>query len=449
MKKEKFEIHKKNFVGLNKNSKLFSIISILSFFSMIFTIIFLLIFLFKPYSFHGYNIDEYSNDYCQNKTNEYYDLICTNKYYKFNLKKSKFIWILTDGTSSNQINLLSNYEKYKIASSFLVLGDDITYKHTNELHQTLITGKHNRNIVGKEINIDNIIKQLVKAGYKINYRGWGLPIPDIVGDKKNGINENKIFNKKFIDNKHEITAFNSFCNITNPFPFINLTYDKYQNPTLNNVFDNDLLNKMKDIINNKSLYLYKKETRLELYEELDEFFKINQLDLFNINISECLRKSFDWNRNENISILYYTTEIDHFNHVFGKTHIFNVLQMYITEKMIEKLIEWIDMNDDYALLVSSDHGGQEFFGEDALRNHGEDIRGNEAIFLIYTKELKDHYDKLKIKERYIHMTDENEIIAQILLNINIPIYSRGFPFKLINNDINSFIALKMKEIQLI
>ena len=230
---------------------------------------------------------------------------------------------------------------------------------------------------------------------------------------------------------------------------MNLIYDKYQNPTLNNVFDNDLLNKMKDIINNKSLYLYKKETRLELYEELDEFFKINQLDLFNINISECLRKSFDWNRNENISILYYTTEIDHFNHVFGKTHIFNVLQMYITEKMIEKLIEWIDMNDDYALLVSSDHGGQEFFGEDALRNHGEDIRGNEAIFLIYTKELKDHYDKLKIKERYIHMTDENEIIAQILLNINIPIYSRGFPFKLINNDINAFISLKMKEIQLI
>ena len=126
----------------------------------------------------------------------------------FNFKKSKFIWILTDGTSSNQINLLSNNEK--IVSSYLFLGDDITYKHTNELHQTLITGKQNRNILGKEINFDNIIKQLVKAGYKINYRGWGLPIPDIVGDKKNGINENKIFNEKFIDNNHEKTAFNSF-----------------------------------------------------------------------------------------------------------------------------------------------------------------------------------------------------------------------------------------------
>ena len=54
-----------------------------------------------------------------------------------------------------------------------------------------------------------------------------------------------------------------------------------------------------------------------------------------------------------------------------------------------------------------------------------------------------------MRERYIHITDEGEIIAQILSNINIPIYSRGFPLKLIKDDINSFISLKMKEIQLI
>ena len=54
--------------------------------------------------------------------------------------------------------------------------------------------------------------------------------------------------------------------------------------------------------------------------------------------------------------------------------------MYITEKMIEKLIESIDMNDDYVLIVSSDHGGQEFFGEDALRNHGEDIKEMKQYF---------------------------------------------------------------------
>lgn len=272
MKKGPVKFEQINTINLSKHSNFFIII-ILSFFSVIFTIIFLLIFLFKPNSFHGHNIDEYSNDYCQNKTNEYYYLLCTNKYYRFNFKKSKFIWILTDGTSFDQINLLSNYDKYKIGSFFLVEGDDITYKHTNELHQTLITGKHNRNIIGKEINFDNIIKQLVTAEYKINYRGWGLPFPDIVGDKKKGINENKIFNKKFIDDKHEITAFNSFCNITNPFPFMDLTYDKYQNSNPNNIVNDDLLNKIKELIKKKPLYLNDKETRLKLYEELDKLFR--------------------------------------------------------------------------------------------------------------------------------------------------------------------------------
>ena len=239
----------------NKYLTLFIIFSCLSFFAIIFTLIFLIVFRLVPYSFHGHNIDEFTNDYCQNKTNQYYDLLCTNKYYKYNFKKSKFIWILTDGTASDQLSLLSNHEKYKITSSFLVEGNDVTYKHTNEIHEALITGRINRNYEGKEINFDNIMKQLVNAGYKINYRGWGLPIPDIVGDKEKGINENKIFNKKFIDNDNEITAFSSFCNITNPFPFLKLSYDKYQTPTPNNVVSGELLEKIKQIINNKDTYL--------------------------------------------------------------------------------------------------------------------------------------------------------------------------------------------------
>ena len=228
-KKEEQKEEKKN---TKKNSNqydiFFVIMSILNFFIVILTIIFLLIFLFLPNSFQGNNIDEYNNDFCQNKLNENYDLLCTNKYYKNNYKKSKFIWIFTDGTASDQLTILNNYEKYKISSKFLVKGDDITYKHTNELHQALLSGKHNRNILGKEINFDHVIKQLKNAGYKINYRGWSLPIPDIIGET-NGKNENKFFYKQFIDDDHEITAFSSFCNLTNPFPFLELKYDKHQN----------------------------------------------------------------------------------------------------------------------------------------------------------------------------------------------------------------------------
>ena len=58
------------------------------------------------------------------------------------------------------MNLLSNFENYKISSLFLVKGDDIVYKHTNELHQILITGKHTRNIVWKEINFVHIKKKI-------------------------------------------------------------------------------------------------------------------------------------------------------------------------------------------------------------------------------------------------------------------------------------------------
>ena len=203
------------------------------------------------------------------------------------------------------------------------------------------------------------------------------------------------------------------------------------------------------MINKKSERLYDKESKLKLYEELDELFEENQIDLFSVNINACLNKSFDWNENENISILYYTTELDHFNHLMGKSFIYDVLQMYITEKMIEKIIEWINIHDDYALIITSDHGGQEFYTEDSMRNHGEDFPGNEAIFIIYTKDLKDHYEELKMRERYIHINDESDIIPQILLDINIPINSQGFPKKLINDDINELISLKMKEIQLI
>ena len=427
----------------------FLIFSIINFFVLIFSFILFLVFFFSPNSLQGNNINEFSNDYCNDTKNEYYDFLCTNKYYKNKIKKSKFIWILTDGTAADETLLLTNYEKYKITTSFLVNGDDMTYKHTNEMYETLITGKHNRNFIGKEIGYDNIIQQLVNSGYKINYRGWDLPIPRIVGDTKNGKKENKIFNKKYIDDNHEILAFSSFCNITNPFPFIKVSYDDYQNPTPNNNVDDDLLEKIKIIINAFGNHIYSKENKLQLYDKLDKLFKKYPIDLFTISIDDCLKKSFDWNEKDNISILFYTTEVDHYNHLFGRNHIYTVLQMYITEKMIERIMEWIDNHDDYALIVTADHGGQAFYGEDSLRNHGEDYDGNEAIFFIYTKELKDNYDTLKMRERHIYMTEESTIIPQILLNISIPINSRGFPQQIIDDDINNFISLKMKEIQLI
>ena len=435
--------------NIKYNNKIFIILMILNFtVSYTFLEILIDICFGPPNLFHEYSINEYYNDYCENRSNEYYDFLCTNKYYKYNLKKSKFIWILTDGTASNQLLEIYNNEKYKIAS-FYVEVDDVTYKHTNELYSTLITGKHNRNYNGLAVEGDHIIQQMANAGYKINLRGWDSPMADLTGDRENGINDGKFYHKRFIFNEHEITAFNTFCNITNPFPFLQVSFDRYRYPIPNEVVNDDLLNKIKNIISKKKEILDDKKSRLELYNELDKLFEDNPINLFSKNINDCLKKSFGWEEKENISIIYYTTELDHSNHLFSKYHVNTVLQCYITEKMIIRLMEWIDNHEDYALIVTSDHGGQEFYGQDGIKNHGVDSPGNEAIFFVYTKEIKDHYDELKIKEPYIHMEDENEMIAQILTGINIPFSSRGFPHRLINDDINFFIALKRKEIQLI
>ena len=94
-----------------------------------------------------------------------------------------------------------------------------------------------------------------------------LPLPRIIGDIKDGIKENKIFYKKFIDNDEEIIAFSPFCNITNPFPFIKLSYGKYQNPIPNKEIEDFLLNKIKGIINNYKSHLFNKETKLLLYND--------------------------------------------------------------------------------------------------------------------------------------------------------------------------------------
>ena len=439
-------INKRKSITINQY---FSFVSFLNFIAIIFTLIFLFYLTYHSNSFKGNNIDEYSNNYCQNKSNEYYEFLCTTKYYKYNIKKSKFIWIFTDGTAIDQLNILNNFDKYKLASPILISGDEVTYKLTDEMHETLITGKHNKNYKGNEVQGDNIFKQLANAGYKINFRGWSRPVADLVGDKKGGQNENKIFNKKFIDNEHEEIAFSSFCNITNPFPFIKSRYIDYQDSKSDKELNPIIIQKLQNLIESKKKFLFDNLSKTELYEELDEIFSDNNIDLFSLDINDCLKKSFEWDDKENISVVYYTTEVDEFNHRNGKAHIQTILHVYITEKMIEQIIKWIDQHEDYALIITSDHGGQIFFGEETMRQHGIDFPGNEAILFIYTKELKEHYDELKMQKRIIHMFDANEIISQILLNINIPLNSKGFPINLFNDSMNHFIALKAKEIQLI
>lgn len=446
----KKEIHKSKF-DCNTNTLLFLLILFLNILLISFSTVFIIYLFLTPHILQGRNIDGYSNNYCQkNRNGTYYNLICTNKYFKHEYKKKKFIWIMTDGTAYDQLVELHKLHKYRITTSFKVLGKN--FKLTNELHQAIIVGKRNRNYFGANIDIDNILQQAINSNYKLNYRGWTYPMAGIIGENKGGLKENDFFYKKFIDDGKEFLNFHSFCNFTNPFPFLKLYFDTYQESDhLKRAYFN-YSNKIKDLMHistNNNYHLKKNISQDIFFEELDNFFIEHPIDLFNVNITNCLEKSFEWNPNENISILYYTTVLDHFNHLFGKKHGYTIMNTYLTEKMIFHLMKWIDKNSDYALIITTDHGGQEFYGEDFLRNHGEDSPGNEGIFYIYTKELKDFYDELNVKEKYIDIVDESAIIPQILYDINIPIYSEGIPYSIINDNIIAYSALKSKEIQLI
>ena len=69
--------------------------------------------LMNPNVFQGRNIDEYFNNYCQkNQNGTYYDLVCTNKYFKYEYKKKKFIWVMTDGTAYDELVELHKLHKY-------------------------------------------------------------------------------------------------------------------------------------------------------------------------------------------------------------------------------------------------------------------------------------------------------------------------------------------------
>ena len=396
-----------------------------------------------PYLLRGKNVNKYSNDYCQNENNLHYDLLCNNTY--FNYKKSKFIWITIDGTATDQLIELHNLEKYKITTSFLNLGK--YNKYTSMLYEAMMTGKLNKNMIGKEIEYDNFIKQLIEANYKISFIGWKEPIISLAGDDLS----NKFY-KTSIDDDHEILAFNSFCNMTNMFPFLYEDFVDYQKTEPNNKIDSVLEKKIIDLIDkirDDDYYLLKNISKNNFFEELDEIFSEVPNILFDLNITNCLIKNFKWNNEDNISIIYYSSELDTFNHNYGKNHIYSLLNSYIVEKMVINIMKWIDEHPDYALIFNSDHGGQHFYGEDTIRNHGEDFPGNEGVFYIYTNEFKNNYKNLKMSERYISIIDESALMPEILINVNIPLESKGIPFPLINDEIFAYSSLKRKEIQLI
>ena len=362
----------------------------------------------------GNNIDEYTNDYCQLNPSS---LICKNKY-----KKNKFIWIFVDGNAYDQLVLLSNKNKYKIPIIFRGKGKG--YKHTSQLFSEMFSGVPSRNMKYNKLKTDQIFTQLNKANYTMNFLGMSEPVNHLCGK------ENKYFENKRILKGHEKCSFCDFCNVTYPYE------------------DDWCLNYYESVIN-RDKRLLPNITKEKIYLDLDKHFKKDNKDILeSINLNECFQKAFyEFSGKE--SLVYYNTEIDKYNHLLTKEHIKTIGEEYVTENWLIKIMKWIDEHPDYALIVNSDHGGQRFYGEDDINNHGLDIDGNEAILFIYTKEFKDNYDKLKLDNIFYTKVDPSSIISQIMENVNIPLQSEGLAYPIANDPLLRYTAYKPKEVQLI
>ena len=388
---------------------------------LIAVIVFVLLLLIIEYNYIYLNFEEYNlnyieNDYCK----KYFEdlttiekLSCDNKY-----KKSKFIWIAFDGLAYDLLYDLKNKDKYKLLNFFKVIQKGL--KITGPIHETQITGKYSVNQKYKTIKKDNIFTQMNKNDQFIDYHGFNYPY-ELYFRKR------PTFKNVYIEEDFEDYSLKNFCDF---------------NLSLNDNEPNNYLNKLIE----KPGHLKNKNDLDNIYKYFDNYIS----NKVNFDFNECF-ENLDFFIN-NKSFLYYSDNIDHTNHLYFKYHKNNIKNIYALEKFIKELFIWIDNNSDYALIISSDHGGAEVPIEEYFYNHGNYKENNSAIFLIYTKEFKDKYDEWvdnKNNNKKIHLSDISSTLAQILKGVNIPIQSEGIPEFLGNDEILRVSAVKSKEFQLI
>ena len=374
-------------------------------------VIFSILFVLNQDLFKGYSMDGFRNDFCQKNST---DIICNNKY-----KKDKLFYILIDGLAYDQLYELRKKDKYNITRIFRGVTSD--YKQSAVNFEIIFGGKVNRNFIGKRIKEDNIFLNMVKLGKKFSFRGIQLVVYSLAGN----------FFDKYKITPTEIDSMDTMCDSW-------IKMDGWTKKFLNDISD--------DYGNFKKGY-----NKEYLYQELDKHFS-KELEILNERgendfITKCLVKNYKYTGEE--SILYYGNKIDHINHNFFKENINVIFQMYITEKLIIRCINWCWDHPDYAFFFVSDHGGQKFYGEDNIINHGNNTVGNEAAFFAWSRELSENYEKLKLDDKIVSLFDLSTLVPQLMKGGSIPLESLGTPSPLANDTIFSISSIKAKSQQLL
>ena len=366
------------------------------------------------------SLDFETNDYCQridllsdNKLDKY---VCDNKF-----KKEKVIVLFIDSLPYDVLLDLHNFTKSKLPNFFRVEG--IEYKQSGALFETILAGKFSRNYpASNEMKMDNIQKQFINAKMEVFYNVKDFPIYGL-------INKTLINQKLFKLYPGEISPLYSFCDIHIKPVYI------FGQQTLNN-FSDETGYYFKEGLNQKILYS-------KADEKLNKHFKKirNQID-------NCL-KMIDLS-----SYVFFTDALDHINHCSQRKSPRAAFAVYFVERIVLELINWInEEHPEYALVLASDHGGQTYYGEDTICNHGCNHLGNEGVFFVYTKELGENYDKYNINYKngevpIVSLNDFVCVLSTVLKNFNFPLETTCTPRYIGNDKLIFFSTVKSKEFQL-
>ena len=361
----------------------------------------------------GKTLNEYSNSFCQYPHN-YENIICHNKY-----KKKKFILLLLDGTSLDSSEFFSKPEKHNLGRVYINFEKRL--KLTGSNFETMFTGKDSRNYDYKPFISDNFFRQLYYAGYNISFIGDKIPIFKFLNMEKN-----IELNKYKIELESEKIALSNLCD------------DSY------NIEDEWVINYLKKNSNNIGMLKLKRE---EVYKTLDEYFKNSSFS--KLNMSECLERKFEISEGgDKFGIIYYSTTLDHYNHKYSKKHYKTILQEYSIDSYLNKIYNFIEENSEFALIIGSDHGGNLFLGNGEIITHGSNIKGNEGIFLMYTKDLnlsKFNGNKIENINRFNYAPS----MPLIIDDINIPLESIDMPILFFNDSFWENYVIQIKTYQIV
>ncbi|KAH3767146.1 hypothetical protein Pelo_984 [Pelomyxa schiedti] len=128
------------------------------------------------------------------------------------------------------------------------------------------------------------------------------------------------------------------------------------------------------------------------------------------------------------SVMGIAETLDRINHNYGKFS--KKTAKYVSEfaKGIESAKKWVDKNDEYLLIVTSDHGGT-WAGDKSGSDHGPELGGNEAFVSLYNPHLPEPPQNKNTSEYpLILVTDVASTLSQYLSCASIPLSSFGIPF---------------------